>query len=367
MQKISFILFIFFAQQAVSQLMPLQQRPEAFAIKQGLPHETEKSGNTVFIQYDNSDELLFSALHYSRSLYLLNARYDTFPNALTYAIVAFDTLISDDNTYSFSYNDLGDVTIDSISVQVGHENNSGLADTIILDLLTLDTNGYPTLFSYWSDTLITSAGLSPGNQFTQLQELRISLGTSGIPVDTLGRMALQLRYRGALADTFALVAGHGTDSVSCALSGNLRSRASHFPQNSLVYWTFYNNLIPTAVGGDVYEDCDANFAFDPAIDGANPIQNWAMGLWISGPDLATEPVPSDPAAFRFFPNPAHDFLNAQFTHPGTFTVTDLAGKIMLRMPVTESAVLNLVSWPSGLYFLAFENETTHSVEKLVLY
>lgn len=322
----------------------------------------EKSGGSLVINYDLSDETDAGSLNYKRAIWPVNQYYDTlsYDSLFTYIICGFDSLIDPTNTYPFSYSSIPTFQIDSVWIALGHENNSGLNDTLIIQLIALNASGYPSSQIMWTDTLIFSFGQSTSNQWTNPLILRLAPSfnwTSSL------KPAVKLQYKAAIQDTLGVVAGYRF-SGSCG-SEDAAQWSSFYP-NSYAYWTGFNALIPTATGGDIYYDCNANLQFDSLIDGRNYIQNWHIGLQITAPEIGLEDLH---AIFtpEIFPNPASDWFYIQSEQPVLHIEIFNTHGIPVLSTNNTSSTIPLHNLNNGMYFIHIKTTTYSYVKKLLVY
>lgn len=323
---------------------------------------SEKSGGSLVINYDLSDETDAGNLNYKRAIWPLNQNYDTLSSdsLFTYIICGFDSLINPTNTYTLSYNTIPSFQIDSIWISIGHENNSGINDTLIIQLITLNTLGYPFSQIMWEDTFVFSSGISPSNQWTNALILRIAPGFNW--TNSL-KPAVKLLYKAPLQDTLGVVAGYRF-SGSCG--SELAAQWSAFYPNSYAYWTGFNTLIPTSTGGDIYYDCDANLQFDSLTDGRNYIQNWHIGLQITAPEIGLE----DPQVLltpEIYPNPASDWLYIQSDQPVLHVEIFNTQGISVLSTNNITGNISLHNLNNGIYFIHIKSTTHSYVKKLLVY
>lgn len=324
-------------------------------------YSSEKAGGSLVINYDLSDETNAGSLNYKRALWPVNQYYDTLSSdsLFTYLICGFDSLIDPTNTYAFSYNVIPAFQIDSIWIGLGHENNSGLNDTLIIQLITLNASGYPSSQMIWNDTLVFSSGQSSSNQWTNplILSLAPALNWNG-PL----KPAVKLQYKAPLQDTLGVVAGYRF-SGSCGLED--AAQWSAFYPNSYAYWTGFNALIPTSAGGDIYYDCNANLQFDSLTDGRNYIQNWHIGLQITAPEIGLEAqqVLFNP---KIFPNPASEEFYIRSEQPLLHVEIFNTQGISVLSTNNSIDAIPLHNLNNGMYYIHIKSATHSYVKKLLV-
>lgn len=217
--------------------------------------EASSRANTNFIlDYDslnNNDGGFF---------WTLNSKFTTSGN-MTYAIVGFDSLADLAGT-GYDY-DAHTVTVDSVSIIFSHQNGSNQEDTLIMSIVELDANNHWTANVLWADSLFAStsmtAALNSFGTWTSYPEFALCDGRFGIRVD----------FHGPITDTVGIIATFIRDTCAthtCApMSGNpgAQTVSAFYPSSYYGYQNGDNNLIeiPTAMGGDVFRDCDNDMSF----------------------------------------------------------------------------------------------------------
>lgn len=323
---------------------------------------SEKSGGSLIVNYDLSDETGAGSINYKRAIWPVNKNFDTLStdSLFTYLICGFDSLIDPSNTYPFSYTTISAFQIDSIWIGLGHENNSGMNDTLIIQLLSLNASGYPSQQVMWADTLVFSSGQSSLNQWTNWFILRLapSFNWSG-PL----KPAVKLQYKAPIEDTLGVIAGY---RYSGTCGTNDAAQWSAFYPNSYAYWTGFNALIPTSAGGDIYYDCNANLQFDSLTDGRNYIQNWHIGIQITAPEIGLENEHMNLSP-KIFPNPASEWLNIQSEQPiHEVRIFDSQGKLVMSFNNIHG-VISLQQLDNGMYFIHTKTATQSYVKKLLVH
>ena len=304
-----------------------------------------KAGGGIYVNLDISDELQQSSLVYKHAIWPINEAYDTLASdsLITRVIQKTDTLIDVLNTYSYSMSSFSLLSLDSVSLVVGHEKNTFYNDTLFMQILELGNSGYPTNQILFSDTLVISSPISPTNQWTETVEIVFPVNFIIPPQQGF---AIQFIYRAPLEDTLGIAAGFATTGVCNDYDA---ATWSSFYPNSYAYWTGFNTLIPTAAGGDLYYDCNQNNQFDTLIDGRNFIQNWSVGMYISAPELNNS-VNILQNEFKVFPNPVNDVLYIESLMPlEDIFVYDIQGK-KIDLPIKHDSIFfsNLLN---GLYII----------------
>jgi hypothetical protein len=304
-----------------------------------------KAGGGIYVNLDISDELQQSSLVYKHAIWPINEAYDTLASdsLITRVIQKTDTLIDVSNTYTYSMSSFSLLSLDSVSLVVGHEKNTFYNDTLFMQILEIGNSGYPTNQILFSDTLVISSPISPSNQWTETVEI---VWPVNFIIPPQQGFAIQFIYRAPLEDTLGVAAGFATQGLCNNLDA---ARWSSFYPNSYAYWTGFNALIPTYAGGDLYYDCNQNNQFDTLTDGRNFIQNWSVGMYISSPEL-NAPVNIFENEIKVFPNPVNEVLHVESLLPlEDVIVYDMQGT-QLVLPVKENSLFfNNLS--NGLYII----------------
>jgi hypothetical protein len=200
-----------FAQQSVP-ATPGNGRPVNFT--RNVP-PTAQTSQSIYVDYDFMDEAWQTANtgSYTRYIWDMNMNYDyaAGDTSLKYAIVDFSALYD-------SYNDPGNpnftaipfstynsITIDSVFVAGGHENNSGQNDTILCKIIGLNSAGYPQTSTVLNTTSLvgnTSLG-DPANDWFTTSVFGFA------PAYTINnntqKFGVMIEYHGATQDTFGIM------------------------------------------------------------------------------------------------------------------------------------------------------------------
>lgn len=327
----------------------------------------QRAGNGLLIDYYATDLSRFGAGMYHTAIWNMNMHYGglSVDSLLTYAIIAYDTLAATDSSYFYTYGEIGQPTLDSLWIYFGHENNSGVEDTLIVDVVHTDTAYFPGVLSIWSDTLVFASGQSSANNWMNTTMLSLA---PGILLKRDTAFAVRIRYYGALQDTFGLVLGYGTDLSTCGSFPEPRALKSHFYPNSYAYWNTYQLLLPSASGGDLYYDCNANFQFDTLTDGASYIQNWRVPVLLSSMDVGVEEI-NVSGRISVYPNPASDILKIASDLPGfsdaVIRFITPQGHIF-PASFTDNGTLNIANLAAGIYYLQINNDEWNACKKIIV-
>lgn len=276
----------------------------------------------------------------------INEYYTSLDSAINFMGVAYDNIcgyydyVNYDSTI-VSASDLGFANVypadallryDSVQAFVSHENNSGIADTIIAELREVTgANNTISTTVLWADTLITSVGLSPGNDWSNgaasYSFLRFPVGYATTAGQKAGIVIRYLNHN--KLDTFGLAAGFVTFGLgaSSAYQSNYKNSFLRFP--------------PFA------PSISRNSDFIMISGGYLPGQNWSVipRVEVYNTSLGLLSAKGDLNVLTLYPNPANQLLNIAFNaalnNNITIMITDAQGKVVHQMERTNSQ--------SGLY------------------
>lgn len=329
----------------------------------------------IILDYDSADALSWSmgGIDYARFIWDMNSRFSGRPDSATigHIVVAYDSLFDPYTETAYSNGGVFDITVDSIIAFIGHENNSGANDTLIVKIVDLASNGYPTNTVLWSDTIITDMGASPNNDWSSVVALTLPVGQNFYEK----RFGVRLEYFGALEDTMGFIAGFG-DQGPCGM-GTVSAYPSNFPDNSLALWPRYANfgLLPTSTGNDLYYDCNSSGTAD-AGDGANYIQNIAFTTFAV---LNSNTGFKETYAYtvgELTPNPANELVTLRYNLLDNakqvgYTITDISGKTVLfenglnNAPGRQDVNIDISTLSAGIYQLSVNVDGKVQTRKLV--
>lgn len=348
----SFIaLFVFTALGLAQNFAPVAS-PKSPVIKRSLI-QTQKSGFDQFIvDFDLENEELVGPANYQRAFWNLN---DTASNSFKYAVLRADTFPfwGSNNAYPISF--ITGIRLDSIDLLVAHKNLSGGVNKVVLEFAHTDASWHPTSNVFASDTLTFTGPLFSSNTLDTAYTLRLKPGTwytGGVPV------AIRISFIGAVNDTFLLGAGYPVDGT-CASDAKIAQ--TPFYPNSYAFYNLYNELLPTAIGGDVFQECDGIAGKDSIADGFSPIQNWCASMYLS---VGTLSNPNFDAvnSLLVYPNPTSNSLKINFANDNLYwDILDISGRKLMDGHGLE---VNLNTLPSGIYFLKVKNLPTFDVIKI---
>jgi hypothetical protein len=340
-------------------------------------YEVNARATNIVLDYDSADSYAWTQLgtSYRRFIWDMNNRYTGRPDSATigYFVVAYDSIYDAWQNTATNSNAIFDMSLDSILIFGGHENNSGTNDTLICKIVQLNAStGYPTPNVLWSDTIITNTGQSMSNDWFNTAVFKFDVNQN---FPGLKRFGVRVEYYGALEDTMGFIAGFG-DQGPCG-TGSVSAFPSNFPKNSFSLWTEYANFgtLPTAAGADVYYDCNGSGGND-AGDGANYIQNIAVTTFAilnanTGIKETYQYTVGD-----LSPNPANEMVTLRYNllqnaNNVAYTITDLSGKIvgfqsgLNNAPGRQQIDINIADLAAGIYQLTVNVDGMTQTRKLV--
>jgi hypothetical protein len=266
----------------------------------------------------------------------INDYYNASDSAINFAGVAYDNICGyydyvNYNSTIVSATDLGFDSVypsnallryDSVQAYIAHENNSGVADTIIAELrLVNNSNNTISTTVLWADTLITSVGLSPGNDWSNgassFSFLRFPIGYSTNPGEKAGVVIRYLNYN--KQDTFGLAAGFVTFGM-----GSASAFQSNYKNSFLRFPPFAPSI-------------SRNSDFQMISGGYLPGQNWSIipRVQVYNTTLGLQSAKGDLKVLTLYPNPANSLLNIVFESSINtmvdLMIVDAQGKIVVQM------------------------------------
>ena len=343
------------------------------------PTTTDSRGgiSEMFIWYGSTEAELYGADPYPSFIWNMSNNYDDSINTgLNTVTVTYETLIAfDDNDFSseIPWTNVINATVDTLFIQMGHENNSGLMDTVVVSIVDLNNAGRPTSNVLWTETIMTDTSFTGGANWLNST---FRLFTPNLTVNE--PFGVKVEYFGAIQDTFGIVAGFWDDGQICTGTTPKALESLFAPNSYRVVSRFATaGLLPTAGGADVYYDCNANGSYDPGVDGENLQQNinFAVSMTIED-DLSSEELPSNLTAVKNFPNPFSSVTNIEYTLEQSSEVSvlvyDLTGSVIMSMnqgqqfPGTHTIEIDGSNMAEGIYYYTLNVNGGSVTKKMIL-
>jgi len=328
----------------------------------------------MFVWY-GSTEGEITGVEQTEFIWALHSRADSADLQFNHVIVTYPTLQAFDDpngTTTIPWGNVINCTIDTVWIQMGHENNSGTTDTVRLSIVRLNSNGRPTNTVLWEETITTDTSFTGGDNWTN-PVFRPFL--PNINVDE--PFGVRVDYFGSKQDTFGITAGFREDGICTGTTP--KALESWFATNSWRQLSQYASfgLLPTSSGVDIYYDCNANNAYDAGIDGENFTQNinFAVSLTIED-DLSTDELPSNLVSVKNYPNPFSSTTNVEYTletaSEVSLEVYDLTGAVIFttqagqQIPGTHTIQIDGSGMAEGIYYYTLNVQGGSVTKKMVL-
>lgn len=318
-----FLLPFFFNQLNAQQILgPLKNQP----IQYNQYNNWDRANTNLYIDYSylNNDQ--------TSTRWSLNDYYTSIDSSINFIGVAYDNICGyydyvDYANTVVSASDLGLSSIyptdallryDSVQAFVAHENNSGVADTIIAELRELNANNTISNTVLWSDSVISNVGLSPGNSWSNgissFFFMRFPIGYTTTAGQKAGIVFRFLNHN--KQDTFGLAAGYVPFGIGggSAIQSTYKNSFLRFPPfaNSITK----NSDFVIVSGGYL---AGQNWVIIPRAE----VFNTSLGLQYSKGDLKVLTV---------YPNPTSKLLNIAFESESlselSISITDTRGSVV---------------------------------------
>lgn len=340
---------------------------------------------TIVVDYDAAESARVGT-DYSYFYWNMNQYYTT--SGQRSCVVAFDSLYDVNTMTAYDYANVTSVTVDTVFALIGHENNSGLNDTITVSIIPVNAAGYPQISAtpLWSDQVISNTGLSANNgwldaPYVYQKGAGLALGTG------VKKFAVMLQYRGSTQDTMAFVAGFektmgscGTSTYSVQNPSTFFTRGGVYSANSFAVWAAYASYgtLPTSTGIDVYYDCDGSNTLTHPPDGYSYIQN--IGIWVKltiNVAAGVEELSSNGLKLlQNNPNPAKGVTMIAYEVSKNSNISievfDVAGKRVMNLEQGQKAAgrykveLPVNNLEPGLYFYSLVNGSGDKLTKKLI-
>jgi hypothetical protein len=265
-----------------------------------------RANTSLYIDYSylNNDQ--------TSTRWSLNDYYTSNDSAINFIGVAYDNICGYYDYVNYastivSASDLGFSSVypadallrfDTVQAFVAHENNSGVADTIIAELRELNANNTISNTVLWSDSVITSVGLSPGNTWSNginsFFFMRFTVGYSTTAGQKAGIVFRYLNHN--KLDTFGLAAGY----VPFSIGGGSAIQSSY--KNSFLRFPPFASSITR------------NSDFIIVSGGYLAGQNWVIipRVEVFNTSLGLQSAKGNLKVLTVYPNPTNQQLNVVF-------------------------------------------------------
>lgn len=365
MKKLYLALVLFTGLSAVNAQHPIESAHNTNVTVQPKNTNQDRAVGYYFVDYEGYDASLGTL---ESGVLFFNRRnpvyFGTSTLGMGEAAVVFDTMIVTQDYSVFDIypgNAVQNFDVDTAYIVLHHQNNSGLADTIILSIKNVAANGTPGTTVMWADTIITTVALTNPPTGTGYPISQYAFPIDMAPIAG-GKFSLFVNYYGAAVDTFGLISSNNTSGAPCAnaAAGNEAITSEVFPSSFYRYWnaTTLSTVQPNNVGsGGLYIDCNGNAAADWLTEQA--VQTFS--IWVSGTLTDNLGVDEEAAGVQVnaYPNPATDFTTIQFTLVDdasvSVNITDLSGKVVYnnnlgkRDAGSNNIVVNTSEFSNGVY------------------
>ena len=338
---------------------------------------SSKATNSFYIDYDYAEEQLFSG-SYQRFIWSTNTNDSTGGVSMVKAIVAFDSIF---DPYGFATyvpgTDYQNISVDSIFMVGGHENNSGTSNAITFKIIGLDNSGYPQENNIlWQDSVTTTTSLSNPDW---LNSMVVNVAPGHVMPATQ-KWGVEINYRGAATDTFGLLAGFVDNGASgqCNYVALPSLFFANIDNSFTGWWSYYgaNGILPTSGGGDVYYDCNQSGSFD-AGDSQSYIQNWGIWVHVTTDPSGVEELSNNGLTLgQNMPNPTTGVTTVNYSLENAASVSvdvyDVAGKKVMtvaqgnKVAGNHKVSLDLSNLNSGIYYYTLTADNNSLTKKLVL-
>lgn len=284
---------------------------------------------------------------------------------LNYVGLAFDTIagftdLTDtegsviDFDYQYGYR------IDTIFMQVTHENNSGAYDYITLNIVELTSAGVPTTNVLWSQKDSSNTSLSPGGNWVGSGAGLLLTYTPTFFTPSDKKVGIVLQYNDtSLTDTFSIAAGYVPQDVNgdTALQSNFRNSFMRFPPNI----------------NSITRNANVGYGSPVGSGGWFFAQNWAIWAYITLDPTSVEENPLSPRVVSASPNPSTDKLTLNVNLPSpteaSYRIIDVSGREVFSKQLgnlsagLQKVEINTVSLTNGYYFVEFASDFGVATQK----
>ncbi len=368
---------------------------EKFRVPQG-EFETLKrahSGNpsrsdvSLYVDYAATDEIEQGLGTSTNYLWRFNSNYtaaaDTdiipinFVGVRLLELIGYsDATVPAIDTYSgpFTYPSSLQITIDSVFVYMTHENNSGLDNTLFVDVRKLSTTNTfsATQPILWTDSVVTNTSLSGSGNWLGAGAGYVLAMPVGYTTNVGDKIGLGLRYIAPKSDTLGIAAAYVSNPNGPASPSDYALK-SKFPY-SVVRWEGFSSGNFANTGGIWY-----TFATGQTDTSYFKAQNWQIWALVTFTDVTgiKEQVTMPINAGQNIPNPFSTSSQVSFSTSSSQVLSlvtyDINGKVVLSKNLGYTSQgkhqLELAGneLSSGTYFYRLEGEKGFStMNKMVV-
>ncbi len=305
-------------------------------------------------------------------------------------MVMFDTLVDTYNAAGptpYAKSLYPTVSVDSLLLWIGQENNSGIDDTLVVSILGTQSHAtglalYPdtagvTVYSRDTFFIPATAPLDAGNYIDGYFAVLSPNGGAGVNLPT-NKWTVKVQYLGNKLDTFMFVAGCPSFSGANSCAGFTMADSSSYRPNSFYKETQgnFHRYWPTTTDGFLYYECNGTANFQYGVDGSDYIQNIGINAYITATTGMQENSSLGIKLLQNMPNPFNNTTNVsyQLAKRGnvTFEITDLAGRVIMNS--NEGSVeagrhtitLDGKNFSQGVYFYSLNVDGVKLTNRMII-
>lgn len=296
------------------------------------------------------------------SINFIGVAYDNICGYYDYVNYANTIVSASDLGFSSVYPADALLRYDSVQAFIAHENNSGMADTIIVELREVNANNTFSNTVLWSDSVITSVGLSPGNSWSNgissFYFMRFPIGYNTTAGQKAGIVFRYLNYN--KLDTFGLAAGY----VPFGIGGGSAIQSNY--KNSYLRFPPFANTI------------SRNADFSIISGGYLAGQNWVIipRAEVFNTTLGLKSAKGDLPVLTLYPNPANHLLNIAFSNENSsqinIIISDTQGRAVMQLSRnnTSSKIykesIDCSGLSEGLYQVTITQNNQSYTQRIIL-
>ena len=361
---------------------------EIRALKQGHTGVNNNSSTNrdivqdLYIDYSFADNFLQATTDMSQRgfLWAFNSRNENADTSISFVGVKFPQITGytdpadGANTYidPVNYAANFEMIIDSIFTLVSHENNSGINDSLIVEVHRLQSNNNATFVDpaviLWADTAITNSSISPSGNWLGANALQTISWAPNLTVPSGRRAGITIKYFGPKQDSVGIVATYITNPNGPAVPNDiaLKSAAPFSVIKFPPYRTSYTSnslstfLVPPLPGNDT--------AFFKA-------QNWEIWIKARINEVLDIEKLNGIQMGHAYPNPFSEITNFTFNLDNSAEIGvqmfDITGKLVYTENMGKKSAgknnvsINAGNLPAGMYMYRITADGKASVSKKV--